>query len=109
VKGLAARLQEGGGRAWLAGGASPSAADVANWGALSAARQWDALRRGAAFAAVAQWHDALPGALPAAAEALAAYMPAAAAASKAKQARTRIIRIRFRFILASISSFSHVS
>jgi hypothetical protein len=101
VKGLAARLE---GRAWLAGGAAPSAADVANWGALAAARQWDALRRGAAYAGVAKWHDSLPAALPAAAEALAAYMPAAAAASKAKQARIRACaRTRAR------SHFTHSS
>ena len=62
----AALAQEG--RTWLAGGSAPSAGDLAVWGALCAARQWDALRKGPKHAGVAAWADSLPGALPAAAD-----------------------------------------
>lgn len=65
-------------------GHTATAADLAVWGALCAARQWDAVRRTPGAAHAARWHAAVGAALPAAASALRDHAPAGAAAATAR-------------------------
>ena len=82
----------GDGRTRLVPAAGVSAADVAVWGALSAASGWEKLRSKAPFKPVATWVTELSTAFPQGAQALEDYMPAAAKAAKAKVAAAAAAR-----------------